>query len=334
MRAKSFKKLFVSLALSTVLICSAATSAFAATAQLFPVEEPAVEANSDIPAVDTSSADAASASSLTSQAGISQTAASANSITVQWNPVANAAKYALNVSYFNSSSYKFLGYLENTRSKVTINKLKSGTAYKVRITAISSSGTAISSRTAGCTTLYTSITVKSSYMSSSGYTFNMSPANPSNSITGYKVVYQSSAAHKLMTKYFNTKYPSFTLPVSGSTFYQIKIYPYLVLNNKRYVSTVPTTRYIARPIILQKAGVSRNSMSVKWNKVSGASSYTIYIKYPNSSSYKKIRTTTATSFTLTNMSRNTRYGIRVVANKKVNNKTWTSAPNNYAMSIS
>lgn len=60
MRAKSFKKLFVSLALSTVLICSAATSAFAATAQLFPVEEPAVEANSDIPAVDTSNADAAS----------------------------------------------------------------------------------------------------------------------------------------------------------------------------------------------------------------------------------------------------------------------------------
>ena len=86
-------------------------------------------------------------------------------------------------------------------------------------------------------------------------------------------------------------------------------------------------------IVLKKAGNTSSTMSVKWNKVAGANNYSVYVKYPNSSSYKKVRTTTATSFTLTNMTKNVKYGIKVIANKKVNGKTWTSASNAYTMSL-
>ena len=224
MNAKKFKKFFVSIALSAVLTLSSASSVFAATAQLVPAEQTAelTQSNdSDAPAIESSDAQNACAS-LTAQPGISQTAASENSVTIQWNPVTNTSKYAVNISPLSSSSYRFLGYIGNTHNKAKINKLKAGTAYVIKITALNSSGIAISSRTVGCTTLYSKVKIKSSYASTGRYTFNMQTVNPSNSITGYKVVYQSSAAHKLITKYFNTRY-SFTIPISGNTFYQVKI---------------------------------------------------------------------------------------------------------------
>ncbi len=336
MKAKSFKKFFVSIALSAALTFSTAASAFAATAQLLPIEQSAElsREDADIPSVDISDAQAAGSSYLTAQSGIRQTAASENSVTVQWNPVSNAAKYAVNIGRFGSSPSKFLGYIGIRKNSVRINKLNAGTAYTIKITAVSSAGTSISSRTVGCTTLYSKVKIKSSYASTTGgYTFNMSTVNPANSITGYKVVYQSSAAKKKITKYFNTRY-SFTLGTSANTFYQVKIYPYLVLNNKRYVTTTPTIRYISMGIVLQKAGNTNSTMKVKWNKVTGANSYSVYIKYPGNKSYKKVKTTTSTSFTLTNMTKNVKYGIKVIANKKALGKTWKSAANAYTMSLS
>ena len=89
MKARSFKKFFVSIALSAVLTLSSASSVFAATAQLAPAEQSVEQAqsdDSDTPAIESSDAQNACAS-LTAQPGIRQTAASENSVTIQWNPV-------------------------------------------------------------------------------------------------------------------------------------------------------------------------------------------------------------------------------------------------------
>lgn len=103
----------MSIALSAVLTLSSASSVFAATAQLVPAEQ-SVELtqsdDSDAPAIESSDAQNAGAS-LTAQSGISQTAASENSVTIRWNPVTNASKYAVNISPFSSSSYRFLAIL-------------------------------------------------------------------------------------------------------------------------------------------------------------------------------------------------------------------------------
>ena len=117
MKAKSFKKFFASIALSAVLTFSTAATAFAATAQLMPVEQSAElsQEQTDTPSVDDSDAQATGASYLTSQAGIAQIAASESSVTVQWTPVTNAAKYAISISPFSSGSYKLLGYFDNSR---------------------------------------------------------------------------------------------------------------------------------------------------------------------------------------------------------------------------
>lgn len=61
--------------------------------------------------------------------------------------------------------------------------------------------------------------------------------------------------------------------------------------------------------------------------------HSIYIKYPGSSSFKKVKTTTSNFFTLTRMKKNTKYGIKVIANKKVKNKVWHSDSKAYNMSL-
>ena len=55
-----------------------------------------------------------------------------------------------------------------------------------------------------------------------------------------------------------------------------------------------------------------------------AQSYSVYIKYPKSSSYKRVTTTGATSYRVNNMKLGSRYYIKIAANKKVGSKTWQS----------
>ncbi len=134
MKAKSFKKFFVSIALSAVLTLSSASSVFAATAQLMPVEQ-SVELSQVtilIPLPLMIPTHRMPVLLLPLRLGSAQTAASENSVTIQWNPVTNASKYAVNISPLSSSSYRFLGYIGNTRNKAKINKLKAGTAYEVK----------------------------------------------------------------------------------------------------------------------------------------------------------------------------------------------------------
>ena len=160
-----------------------------------------------------------------------------------------------------------MGY--TPRRFVTIKNLLPGTVYTLKVTAINSSGKAISTRTVDCTTLYKTVSVRSSWSSNAatGYTFNMTVPQAANSISGYKVVYESSANHKKVTKLFNTRY-SFTLPLARNSFYKVSIYPYIQLNNKRCVSPTPTNYIVSKEIILAKAGNTRNTMTVRWNKVS------------------------------------------------------------------
>lgn len=329
MKMKGFKKFFVSIGLSAILTLGCAATAFASTAQLQPVEESIEETETQTPQVEDEEADAAG-SYLGSSSGIAQIGATTTSVSIQWNSVYGAVSYKVYQTTFEGSSYNFLGEVSSTGVK--INKLSAGKAYTIRIYAINSAGTAISYRTVDCTTLYKKPTVSSSYETSSGYTFYMKTVDPVNSITGYKVIYESSKTHTKITKYFNSRY-SFTLPLAKNSFYKVKIYPYVTLNGKRCVSTTPTTKYVARSIVLSKGGNTNTSMTVKWNKVYGADSYTVYIKYPGNSSYTKVRTTTARTFTLSGMKRYSNYGIKVIANKKMDGKNWTSAANAYTMRL-
>ena len=102
MKAKSFKKFFVSIALSAVLTLSTAATAFAATAQLMPADR----LLNCLRKIQISLLQIIRMHRLQVPLTLPQPQVSArlplpkDSVTVQWNPVTNAAKYAVSISNF------------------------------------------------------------------------------------------------------------------------------------------------------------------------------------------------------------------------------------------
>lgn len=152
---------------------------------------------------------------------------------------------------------------------------------------------------------------------SKGCTFYMK--NPGANVDGYKVTYKNYKTGKSTTKYASG-YQSFSVALSGNCFYKVTIAPFVKVDNKIYAGTDSITTYIASQPKLQKKSNTKSSMTVKWAKTYGASSYSVYLKKPGASSFSKVATTTALSYTVKGMKIGSNYQIKVLANKKVEAK--------------
>ena len=327
MKQKGFKKFLIGLGVGMMLAFGFSASAFAATGASLQPSEPTDISVPEIAEED----DVSSASYIGYTSNIKQTAATTTSISLEWNAVSGATGYYVLLGNFKATSgYKNLGSTYDTECKIT--GLKPGTAYTVRIYAANSDEISEDYGFLDCTTLYNKLSVSSCSGTSSSYTFNMKIPAVYNSITGYRASYTSYSTNKTVTKDYpvNVTKHSFTITgLKNNAFYKVSIRPYIILNGKKFIGPTVTTRYFALQPSLTKNGHTSSTMSVKWNRIAGATSYTIYIKYPGSSSYKKVKTTTGTTFTLTGMKMGYNYQIKVIANKKVGSKTWKSPSNNY-----
>lgn len=327
MRQKGVKKFLIGLGIGIMLTFGFSASAFAATGAILEQPEtqelfsPEIAENDHV----------AAASYLGYTTDINQIAATTTSISLRWNAVSEASGYKVLIGDFKADSgYKDLGTISKTECKIT--NLKPGTAYTVRIYAVNTNEVSERYSSIDCTTLYNKLSVSSCSGTGSSYTIKMKAPSVSNAITGYRAVYTSYSTKKTVTKDYPVNRYSHHFTITGlknNTFYKIEIKPYIILNGKKFVGPTGTTRYFALQPSLIKNGNTSSTMSVKWNKTAGATSYTIYIKYPGSSSYKKVKTTTGTTFTLTGMKTGYNYQIKIIANKKVGSKTWKSPSNQY-----
>ncbi len=92
--------------------------------------------------------------------------------------------------------------------------------------------------------------------------------------------------------------------------------------------------FVTQPKITTKSNskdIKVNSINIKWKKVTGAKSYTVYAKKETSNKWVKVKTTTKTSYKLTKIKgkklnlRASDYNFKVVTNAKVNGKTIKSS---------
>ena len=74
-----------------------------------------------------------------------------------------------------------------------------------------------------------------------------------------------------------------------------------------------------------KVTAGKKKADVKWGKVTGATNYTVYYSTSKNSGYKKAGTTSGKSYTVKKLKPGKTYYFKVVANKKVGGKTYTSA---------
>lgn len=112
--------------------------------------------------------------------------------------------------------------------------------------------------------------------------------------------------------------------------YTYKIRVYNELGTRKYYSGYTTTGFIPQ-FKVTKAKVSNKRLQVAWKKVSGATSYDIYVSNKPKSSYKKVASVggSKTKFNLAKfktkaINKNKNYYVRVVAKRKIGGKTISS----------
>lgn len=106
--------------------------------------------------------------------------------------------------------------------------------------------------------------------------------------------------------------------------------------NEVYSDWSPKKYFVTQPkITTTKKHVKKNSVTIKWKKVTGAKNYTIYAKKGNAKKWTKVKTTSKTSFKLTKLkgkrinTYNSEYYFKVVTNAKVGGKTIKSGNKEY-----
>lgn len=94
--------------------------------------------------------------------------------------------------------------------------------------------------------------------------------------------------------------------------------------------------FVSQPkVSIKKKNIKKNSITVKWKKVTGAKNYTIYARKRNAKKWTKIKTTSKTSYTIRKLKGkiinvwDNDYEITIVSNTRINGKTLKSGKNEY-----
>lgn len=261
---------------------------------------------------------------LPEPAYLKQTGATTTSVSISWGAVNGADGYRVKLSSDGGNTYSVLG--DTQRTVVKITNLKPDCNYIVRVFAFHELDPYGYYKEIRVWTAPKKVSLSSYVFSGSGCTFYMK--NPGANVDGYKVTYKNYKTGSSAAKYV-PGYGSFSIPFSGSCFYKATITPYVKIDNKMYCGSDSVTTYVSSQPKLQRKSFTSSSMTVKWPKCYGATSYSVYLKKPGASSFSKAATTTALSYTVRGMKTGSNYQIKVVANKKVGSKTYQSEKSAY-----
>ncbi len=245
---------------------------------------------------------------LTLEIPVVKVANASNGVKVTWNKVANAEKYIVYSSTYNTKTKKWSGWTNRstvTTTSWTDTKVKSGTKYKYTVRAVNGS-------------------VKSEYKSSSSILFLAQPTvKIANASTGVKVSWNKisgATGYKVYrSQYSNGKWSSWksvkTIDKASTITWTDKSaksgvkYKYTVKAvNGKAASTYKSSSsllYLAQPTVTVKA-VS-NGVKVNWTQSSDATEYKIYRSEYNTktkkwSGWKGIKTAKSTSKSYTDKS--------------------------------
>ncbi|MCD8123890.1 MAG: fibronectin type III domain-containing protein [Lachnospiraceae bacterium] len=273
---------------------------------------------------------------------VSQTSATTTSITISWPTVSGANSYL--VKYYPSGSSSSSALSKTTTSnKVKITGLSKNTKYYFYVYAqcvssttgytATTSGSAYSSALPVLPTKVTGVTWRYDWLNINSASFS---CNERASAEGYQYyIYSYSNTSKKIKSGTTTSYSSITVKSSKlkqNKFYAIKIRAYITIDGvKKYGEWSSLTYFGSQPKTV-KITKSSGKLKMSWSKVSGATSYTIYVstsKPSDTSDMTKVKTTTKTSYTLTKLkkkkiSKSKTYYVMVIANRKVGSKTYKS----------
>lgn len=146
-------------------------------------------------------------------------------------------------------------------------------------------------------------------------------------VDGYRIYKYNASTNKytLLGETSDTSYRVKSL--SSGTSYIFSVKGYKKFGNTTYVSkSYSSAKLATKPLSpTVKYSSTSSSVTLSWNKVSGATGYDIYVSSKKDSGYKKIGTTTSRSFKYSGMTAGKIYYFRIKAYKKAYDQKFSSS---------
>ncbi|WP_419868156.1 fibronectin type III domain-containing protein [Chryseobacterium sp. CT-SW4] len=266
---------------------------------------------------------------LMAPGGLSVSAITGNGATLKWNAVSGATSYKVEYKTSAATAYTSVTVTTNTR---VLTGLASNTVYNWRVTAINAGGSSSATSGTNFTTLAAAPSAPSglavSAITGNGATLKW---NAVSGATSYKVEYKTSAS----TSYSSVTVTTNTRVLTGlaaSTVYNWRVTAINAGGNSSAVSGTNFTTLAGTPSApsapsgLAVSAITSNGATLKWNAVSGATSYKVEYKTSASTSYSSVTVTTNTRV-LTGLAASTVYNWRVTAINAGGNSSAVSGTN-------
>ena len=244
---------------------------------------------------------------------LTATASAPTSVSLKWDKVTGATGYRLYI--YNASQSKWVYEKSTAKTTAKITDLTSAKTYKFRVRAYKGSESkTFGAYSAAVTTATTPAQVKDlkvSGVTTSEFTLKWSAVSRA---TGYRV-YVYDASSKAWKKLGATTGTSCKVnKLTAGQQYKFKVYAYY--NNGTAEFTGPYSDILtaaAKPgqvKDLSQIGSTKNTVTLTWNKVNGATSYQVY-KNVNDK-WKKVATTSKTNATVSASTTAYNYKVRAI----------------------
>ena len=125
--------------------------------------------------------------------------------------------------------------------------------------------------------------------------------------------------------------------LSAGTEYKVVVTAFSKIGGKVYYSTASRSLLTATKTVapvVKSVTAGKKSVTLKWNKVAGATGYTVYYSTKKNSGFKSVKATTKTYRTVKNLKSGKTYYVKVVANKRVaGNRIASSFSKTYKVTV-
>lgn len=274
---------------------------------------------------------------------VTQTKATASSVTLKWSASAGANRYYVYRGYYGTSSSLVANVTGTTATiKAAAGSEESYYVFPVKVSAlnyraISDYGKGVSAKAApGKVSRLASAKYGNLNWKSSGTTVTVYWSNNANADytpDGYKVeIYSVDGKKKLKTYNITKKYTAykkFNIKSIKNKGFKIRVCGYVTVNGKKCYGSWSSKVTVIPQGNIKLTQKSKTSMKVSWSKVANATSYTIYackdenVAKENQKWYKvKTVSKKTTSYTVKNLKNGKYAGFYVIPTVKIGGKKY------------
>lgn len=264
---------------------------------------------------------------------VSYVKSQSDSVTVKFPTAKGATGYRVKVYNYSTGKLKKTVYV--TKLQNTISGLAKGTKYKIEVTPYklynSKKYYASTKKTTYAATKTAKPEIKAKTQTTKTVTLSW---NKVTGATGYYVYKYNSKTSKY-EKYKKVTTTSCKISgLSAGKTYTFAVKPYISISykssgttkTKEFTSDLVSFKACTSPATpTPKLTTSNKSVTVKWSKVTGATSYVVYYKTSANGKWIKVGTTTKTSYKISNLVKGKKYYVKVVAYKKYNKQNAKSS---------